>query len=81
MLVLTRKKGESIMLGHDIEITVVAIEGEQIKLGINAPKHIDIHRKEIYIAIQEENKLAAKQNLSIDLLNAFAELENKNKMN
>lgn len=69
------------MLGHDIEITVVAIEGEQIKLGINAPKHIDIHRKEIYIAIQEENKLAAKQNLSIDLLNAFAELENKNKMN
>ncbi|MFT9487245.1 carbon storage regulator CsrA [Tepidibacillus infernus] len=81
MLVLTRKKGESIMLGHDIEITVVAIEGEQIKLGINAPKHIDIHRKEIYIAIQEENKLAAKQNLSIDLLNAFAELENENKMN
>ncbi|GBF10540.1 carbon storage regulator CsrA [Tepidibacillus sp. HK-1] len=81
MLVLTRKKGESIMLGHDIEITVVAIEGEQIKLGINAPKHIDIHRKEIYIAIQEENKLAAKQNLSIDLLNAFVELENKNKMN
>lgn len=69
------------MLGHDIEITVVAIEGEQIKLGINAPKHIDIHRKEIYIAIQEENKLAAKQNLSIDLLNAFAELENENKMN
>lgn len=69
------------MLGHDIEITVVAIEGEQIKLGINAPKHIDIHRKEIYIAIQEENKLAAKQNLSIDLLNAFVELENKNKMN
>jgi carbon storage regulator len=59
MLVLTRKKNESIMIGDSIEIKVLAIEGEQIKLGIIAPKHIDIHRKEIYIAIQEENKHAA----------------------
>ncbi|QPA30713.1 carbon storage regulator CsrA [Thermaerobacillus caldiproteolyticus] len=59
MLVLTRKKNESIMIGDSIEIKVLAIEGEQIKLGIIAPKHIDIHRKEIYIAIQEENKQAA----------------------
>jgi carbon storage regulator len=59
MLVLTRKKNESIMIGDSIEIKVLAIEGEQIKLGIIAPKHIDIYRKEIYIAIQEENKQAA----------------------
>ncbi|WMT19802.1 carbon storage regulator CsrA [Parageobacillus toebii] len=59
MLVLTRKKNESIMIGDSIEIKVLAIEGEQIKLGIIAPKHIDVYRKEIYIAIQEENKQAA----------------------
>ncbi|MEB3751036.1 carbon storage regulator CsrA [Geobacillus icigianus] len=59
MLVLARKKNESIMIGDSIEIKVLAIEGEQIKLGIIAPKHIDIYRKEIYAAIQKENKLAA----------------------
>jgi carbon storage regulator len=66
MLVLTRKKDESIMIGDSIEIKVLAIEGEQIKLGIIAPKHIDIYRKEIYIAIQEENKQAA--DISTNLL-------------
>jgi carbon storage regulator len=66
MLVLTRKKNESIMIGDSIEIKVLAIEGEQIKLGIIAPKHIDIYRKEIYIAIQEENKQAA--DISTNLL-------------
>ncbi|USK69974.1 carbon storage regulator CsrA [Peribacillus asahii] len=58
MLVLTRKLNESIMIGNDIEITVLAVEGEQIKLGINAPKHIDIHRKEVYLSIQQENNQA-----------------------
>lgn len=58
MLVLTRKVNESIMIGNDIEITVLAVEGEQIKLGINAPKQIDIHRKEIYVSIQQENNQA-----------------------
>ena len=60
MLVLTRKLKESIMIGDDIEVTVLAVEGEQIKLGINAPKHIEIHRKEIYLSIQEENNEAAQ---------------------
>ncbi len=54
------------MIGEDIEITVIAIEGEQIKLGIKAPRSIDIQRKEIFLAIQEENKKAATT--SIDLL-------------
>ncbi|EIJ80518.1 carbon storage regulator [Bacillus methanolicus PB1] len=66
MLVLTRKKDESIMIGDSIEIKVLAIEGEQVKLGINAPKDIDIYRKEIYISIQNENTQAA--NISSSLL-------------
>jgi carbon storage regulator len=59
MLVLTRKPGEALMIGDDIEITVVSVSGDQVKLGINAPKHIDIHRKEIYIQIGDENKSAS----------------------
>ncbi|MFV9510523.1 carbon storage regulator CsrA [Tepidibacillus sp. LV47] len=79
MLVLTRKKGESIMLGHDIEITVVDIDGDQIKLGINAPKHIEIHRKEIYLMIQEENKKAAKPTISIHTLKEIFQNNEKNR--
>ena len=59
MLVLTRKAGEAIQIGDDIEITVISIKGDQIKLGINAPKHVDIHRKEVYLTIQEENEKAS----------------------
>ncbi|GGE84905.1 carbon storage regulator CsrA [Priestia taiwanensis] len=58
MLVLTRKIKEAIMIGDDIEISVAAIEGDQVKLAISAPKHIDIHRKEIYLSIRDENKQA-----------------------
>jgi carbon storage regulator len=60
MLVLTRKTGETIQIGEDIEITVVAVNGDQVKLGINAPKNVEIHRKEIYLSIQEENAEASK---------------------
>ncbi|USK77650.1 carbon storage regulator CsrA [Peribacillus frigoritolerans] len=60
MLVLTRKPNEAIMIGDDIEITILSIEGDQIKLGINAPKNVDIHRKEIYLSIQQENSEASK---------------------
>jgi carbon storage regulator len=65
MLVLTRKTGESIQIGNNIEIKVVSIQGDQIKLGIDAPKYIDIHRKEVYLSIQEQNTEASKgiQNL------------------
>jgi carbon storage regulator len=66
MLVLTRKLKEAIQIGDDIEITVLAIHGDQVKLGINAPKHIEIHRKEVYLAIQKENSeasLASKASL------------------
>jgi len=59
MLVLTRKLKEAIQIGDDIEITILAIQGDQVKLGINAPKHVEIHRKEVYLAIQAENSAAS----------------------
>lgn len=59
MLVLTRKRNESIVVGDNIEITVVDIQGDQVRIGINAPKSVSIHRKEIYLEIQTENKKAA----------------------
>lgn len=69
MLVLTRKLNEVIKIGEDIEVKIISIDGEQVKLGISAPKHIDIHRKEIYLAIQEENSKAAES--TVDALKAF----------
>lgn len=70
MLVLGRKKGESIVVDDNIEITVTAIEGDMVRLGINAPKHITIHRKEVYLEIQEENKQATSNVINIsDFLN------------
>lgn len=62
MLVLTRKMGEAIQIGNKIELTVLAIQGDQIKLGINAPKDIEIHRKEVYLTIQQSNNEAASIN-------------------
>ncbi|MBO8138213.1 MAG: carbon storage regulator CsrA [Desulfotomaculum sp.] len=55
MLVLSRKKGESINIGNDIKIVVVGIEGDRVRIGIEAPQQVDIYRTEIYTAIQEEN--------------------------
>jgi carbon storage regulator len=64
MLVLTRKLQEAIKIGNDIEITVLAVEGDQVKLGISAPRNIEVHRKEIFISIQEENNNAANTSLT-----------------
>ena len=64
MLALSRKKDESIIINDDIEITIIEVKGDQVKLGITAPKSIPIYRKEVYIQIQEANKEAAK---SIDV--------------
>lgn len=59
MLVLARKLNESIMIGDDVEIVVVDIKGDQVKLGIKAPKSVSVFRGEIFKEIQEENKKAA----------------------
>mgnify|MGYP001086269756 CR=1 FL=1 len=62
MLVLTRKTNESIMIGDEIKVTVVEVRGDQVKLGITAPKQISVHREEIFLVIQKENiKAAASQ--------------------
>jgi carbon storage regulator len=60
MLVLTRKKEQTLVIGDDIEVTVLEIQGEQIRLGVKAPKSVKVYRKELYLEIQEENKSAAK---------------------
>ncbi|PRO65660.1 carbon storage regulator CsrA [Alkalicoccus urumqiensis] len=65
MLVLSRKQNQSIQIGDDIEIRVISVDGDQVKIGIEAPRNVDIHRKEIYLAIQEENAEAAGSDLSI----------------
>lgn len=61
MLVLSRQRDETIMIGDDIEVTVVDIRGDKVRLGINAPKSISVHRKEVYDAIRNENRAAAAQ--------------------
>ena len=61
MLALARKVNESIMIGGDIEITLLEIKGDQVKIGISAPKSVPIYRKEIYLQIQEENKQAMQE--------------------
>lgn len=58
MLVLTRKLGESIIIGDNIEVKIVSIDGDQIKLGIQAPSEVKIYRNEIFEAIQDENRKA-----------------------
>lgn len=66
MLIITRKKGESLMIGDDIEITVSRIEDGSVKLGIKAPKKVGILRKELYDQVERENIEAVK--VDIDLL-------------
>ncbi|MBL7106192.1 MAG: carbon storage regulator CsrA [Phycisphaerae bacterium] len=56
MLVLSRRKDESIMIGDDVEITIVDIRGDKVRLGITAPKTIPVHRREVYEAIQREKR-------------------------
>ena len=56
MLVLSREKDESIMIGDNVEITIVDVRGNKVRLGINAPREVAVHRKEIYLAIQKEKQ-------------------------
>lgn len=71
MLALTRKKGESLVINNNIEVTILEIRGDQIKLGISAPRDVSIYRKEVYLQIQEENKAALEINNAEALKNLF----------
>ncbi len=66
MLVLTRQRDQAIMIGNDIEITVVLIRGDKVRIGIAAPQSVAVHRKEVYEAIRRENQASA--NLSVDVI-------------
>lgn len=70
MLALSRKKNEALVINNNIEITVLEIKGEQVKLGISAPKEVPIYRKEVYVQIQEANAAA----VSTDGLEALKNL-------
>lgn len=71
MLALSRKENESIIIGNDIEITILEVKGEQVKIGINAPKSIPVYREEVYAQIKEANKEAAADVVQENLKNLF----------
>ncbi len=56
MLILTRRIGETLIIGDDVNITVLGVKGHQVRLGINAPKDVSVHREEIYLRIQQEKE-------------------------
>jgi len=68
MLVLSRKKGESIILQDNIEITILEVNADTIKIGIQAPKEVDIVRKEIYLSVQETNRASADPSTNLQAL-------------
>ncbi len=70
MLALSRKKNEALVINNDIEITILDIRGDQVKIGISAPKEVPIYRKEVYLQIQEANKEA----MNADNLEALKDL-------
>jgi len=79
MLVLTRKVGESIQIGEDVRLTVLSIQGKNVKIGIQAPRDVAVHREEIYEKIVEENKSASSKtslNDAKQLLNFKRESQN-----
>lgn len=67
MLALTRKKGESIVINNDVEVTVLDVRGDQIKIGITAPKDVPVYRKELYLQIVKSNEKAMNPDAMADL--------------
>ncbi|MDY3769958.1 MAG: carbon storage regulator CsrA [Lachnospiraceae bacterium] len=63
MLALSRKKGEALVINNNIEVTILEVKGDQVKIGISAPKEVPIYRKEVYLQIQDSNKEAMQADL------------------
>ena len=76
MLILTRKLGESITIGDNIKVTVLGVYGRQVRLGVDAPLDVVVHREEIYVKIQEENRKASKT-IKEDIINVMSALKGK----
>lgn len=78
MLVLTRRRGESVTIGPDIRVVVLGMKSGQVRLGIEAPPAVAVHREEVYTRIQEENRLAAKtQAVPLDALRSLAPVKGR----
>ncbi len=68
MLALSRKKGEALVISNNIEVTILEIKGDQVKVGITAPREVPVYRKEIYLQIQDANKAAAADTSGMEAL-------------
>ncbi len=68
MLALSRRRGEAVVINNDIEVTILGVRGDQVKIGINAPKKISIYRKEVYDQIQEANQAASGDKSDVEQL-------------
>ena len=71
MLTLSRKKNEAIIVNNNVEITILEVKGDQVKVGITAPKEVPVYRKEVYLQIQKENEEAMSSNNLIGLADLF----------
>jgi carbon storage regulator len=77
MLILSRKINESINIGDKIEVSIIDIRGDQVKLGINAPRDVKVYRQEVYAAIQEENLMASRTTTDLPVLDSLLPREKK----
>ncbi len=75
MLILTRKTNEKIRIGNDITITIIEVRGDQVKVGIEAPKDVKVFRQEVFNAIQNENRAAVVNTANLDALSQFSSIK------
>ena len=72
MLILTRRVGESVMIEDEVTVTVLSVKGNQVRVGINAPRHIAVHREEIYERLKSEQRLSAPEGQQPEQVPSFA---------